>query len=86
MSKRIDKACKIAGNTGYKKFSKTALYIADKYFEFPHGGKDTIVMVTAIDMAIGARLMRPKYLITGMIIGSVGLFSTMVLVEKFQKK
>lgn len=85
MSKAIERAYKVAGEKGFKKFSKAALYIANKYCEFPNGGKDTIVWCNAVDMAMGAELVKKKYVITGVAIGVLGTYG-FKRVQKLVKK
>ena len=83
---KIEKAYKLAEVKGFKKFEKTALYIADKYCEFPNGGKETIVKISAMDMAVGAKLVKNKYLLAGVVIGAVGLYSGQQIYKKLSRE
>ena len=73
-------------------FKKAAEYIVKHYVSSPKNGPEldesaraVIASVTAEDMATGARLVRGRYVLTGLIIGVV-VTTTVVVVMKHSKK
>lgn len=75
-----------------EQFKKAAAYIVKHYVSSPKNGPEldesaraVIATVTAEDMATGARLVRGKYILTGIIIGVV-VTTVIVSVIKQSKK
>lgn len=79
-------------NSNPDKFKEAAKYVVKHYVSSPKNGpelteeaRSVIAAVTAEDMATGARLVRGKYILTGIIIGVV-VTTAIVLVIKQSKK
>lgn len=79
-------------NSNPDKFKEAAKYVVKHYVSSPKNGpelteeaRSVIAAVTAEDMATGARLVRGKYILTGIIIGVV-VTTVIVSVIKQSKK
>ena len=91
MNKAFDKIYNQASKQGFEKFKKMSDYMVEHYISPPSLGNvlskealDTISTCSAVDMAIGAKLVKRKYIITGVCIGvlaSVIIYSQVIKKE-----
>lgn len=87
---RIEQIYKVS-ESKFKNFKPVSDYIVEHYVDdlpgtpLSVGDRDVISMCSAIDMRIGAELVKRKYIVLGVVVGVVATIAVVKIIEHVKK-